>query len=87
MANKNPRKEIAALGQGGRLSDRAYAGILEVLFARKLPAGAFVSQSQLVELTGVPVGPLRDALKALEAEGILTIHPHAGIQFVKPGQE
>jgi DNA-binding GntR family transcriptional regulator len=35
----------------------------------------------------VPVGPLRDALKALEAEGILTVHPHTGIQFVKPGLE
>ena len=87
MANKNPRKTIAALGKGDRLSDRAYARILEVLFERKLPAGAFVSQSQLVELTGVPVGPLRDALKALEAEGILTVHPHTGIQFVKPGLE
>jgi DNA-binding GntR family transcriptional regulator len=87
VANKNPRKTIAALGKGDRLSDRAYARILGVLFERKLPAGAFVSQSQLVELTGVPVGPLRDALKALEAEGILTVHPHTGIQFVKPGLE
>jgi DNA-binding GntR family transcriptional regulator len=87
VANKTPRKAIAALGKGDRLSDRAYTRILEVLFERKLPAGAFVSQSQLVELTGVPVGPLRDALKALEAEGILTVHPHTGIQFVKPGLE
>lgn len=87
MATKNPRKESVALGKGARLSDLAYARILEVLFARRLPASAFVSQSELVELTGVPVGPLRDALKALEAEGILTIHPHTGIQFVKPGME
>jgi DNA-binding GntR family transcriptional regulator len=78
---------VAALGQGTRLSDQAYAGIMAVLFDRKLPAGAFVSQSELVELTGVPVGPLRDALRVLEAEGVLTIHPHAGIQFVKPGLE
>jgi DNA-binding GntR family transcriptional regulator len=41
----------------------------------------------LVELTGVPVGPLRDALRVLEADGILTIHPRAGIEFVKPGLE
>jgi DNA-binding GntR family transcriptional regulator len=87
VANKNPRKAVAALGQGTRLSDQAYVGILEVLFDRKLPAGAFVSQSELVELTGVPVGPLRDALRSLEAEGILKIHPHSGIQFVKPGLE
>jgi DNA-binding GntR family transcriptional regulator len=87
VALKNPRKAIAALGQGRRLSDLAYARVLEVLFDRKLAAGSFVSQAQLAELTGVPVGPLRDALRALEAEGILTIHPHTGIQFVKPGME
>lgn len=87
MSSKNPRKTIAAVGQGTRLSDQAYSRILEILFERKLPAGAFVSQAELVTLTGVPLGPLRDALKALEAEGILTIHPSTGIQFVKPGAD
>ncbi|MEO8245154.1 MAG: GntR family transcriptional regulator [bacterium] len=71
----------------GRLSDLAYTRILETLFARRLPAGAFVSQNDLVQLVGVPVAPLRDALRVLEAEGILTILPRSGIQFVKPGIE
>lgn len=87
MANKSPRKEVAAIGEGTRLSDLAYNRILEVLFERRLPAGAFVSQSQLVELTDVPVAPLRDALRVLESEGVLTIHPRTGIQFTKPGLE
>jgi DNA-binding GntR family transcriptional regulator len=87
VATKSPRKAVAAIGKGTRLNDQAYARILEILFDRKLPAGAFVSQSELVELTGVPVGPLRDALRVLQAEGVLTIHPSTGIQFVKPGME
>jgi DNA-binding GntR family transcriptional regulator len=87
VATKNPRKAVAQLGEGTRLSDLAYARIFEIMYERKLAAGAFVSQAQLVELTGVPVAPLRDALRALEAEGVLTIHPHAGIQFIKPGME
>lgn len=70
-----------------RLSDRAYSRILEVLYERKIAAGAFLSQSELVELTGVSVAPLRDALRVLEAEGVVTIHPRSGIQFVKPGLE
>jgi DNA-binding GntR family transcriptional regulator len=70
-----------------RLSDVAYGRILQILFEQRLPAGAYVSQNELVHLTGVPVGPLRDALRVLEAEGILTIHPRAGIEFVKPGLE
>lgn len=72
---------------GQRLSDVAYARILEGLFDRSLPAGAFVSQNDLVKLLGIPVAPLRDALRVLEAEGVLTIHPRSGIQFVKPGLE
>lgn len=70
-----------------RLSDIAYAGVLKALFDRRLPAGAFVSQNDLVQLIGVPVGPLRDALRVLEAEGILTIHPRSGIEIAKPGAE
>jgi DNA-binding GntR family transcriptional regulator len=71
----------------GRLSDLAYRRILENLFDGRLPTGAFVSQNDLVKLLGIPVAPLRDALRVLEVEGILTIHPRSGIQFVKPGME
>src|SRR3954453_1287865 len=70
-----------------RLSDLAYDRILECLFDRRVSAGAFVSQGELSELVGLPVAPLRDGLRVLEAEGILTIHPRSGIQFVKPGLE
>ncbi|MEP7239276.1 MAG: GntR family transcriptional regulator [Devosia sp.] len=87
MAAKVPRKTAEEAGVGRRLSDLAYKRVFEILFERKLAAGAFVSQAELVELTGVPLGPLRDALRVLEVEGIVTIHPRTGIQFVKPGLE
>ncbi len=70
-----------------RLSDIAYDRVLEGLFDRKVPAGAFVSQNDLVNLLDIPVQPLRDALRVLEAEGVLTIHPRSGIQFLKPDLE
>lgn len=79
--------ELVEIGGNGRLSDLAYTRILETLFERKIPAGAFVSQNDLVKLLGIPVAPLRDALRILETEGVLTIHPRSGIQFVKPGLE
>lgn len=77
----------AGAGDGRRLSDLAYERVLELLLQRKLPAGAFVSQNALVDLVDVPVAPLRDALRVLEAEGVLKIHPRSGIEFVKPGLE
>ena len=72
---------------GRRLSEIAYQAILEGLFTRKVPAGAYLSQNDLVQLLGMPVQPLRDALRILETEGVLTIHPRAGIEFLKPDLE
>ena len=87
MARKPERGADDGRRNSRRLSDIAYARILENLFDRQLPAGAFVSQNDLVTLLGIPVGPLRDALRVLEAEGVLKIHPRSGIEFVKPGLE
>lgn len=82
-----PGSRAEGAGEGRRLSDVAYDRVLELLLQRRLPAGAFVSQNALVDLVGVPVAPLRDALRVLEAEGVLKIHPRSGIEFVKPGLE
>ena len=80
------RQAVKSDDPEGRLSlgEVAYQKVLTGLFDRTVPAGAFVSQRDLVDLLDVPVQPLRDALRVLEAEGIVTIHPRSGIQFVKP---
>jgi DNA-binding GntR family transcriptional regulator len=87
VVKEESQADIADRHPRDRLSDMAYRRVLENLFDRRLPAGAFVSQNDLVKLLGIPVAPLRDALRVLEAEGIVTIHPRSGIQFVKPGME
>jgi DNA-binding GntR family transcriptional regulator len=87
MKATNADQSDADVVPARRLSDLAYDRILEALFDRRVSAGAFVSQGELSEIVRVPVAPLRDALRVLEAEGILTIHPRSGIQFVKPGLE
>ena len=79
--------KISRSNPATRLSEIAYERILEGLFQRKVEAGAFLSQSDLSTLFDIPVAPLRDALRMLEGEGILTIHPRSGIQFVRPGLE
>ncbi len=78
-----PEREGTALS----LSEIAYERILDMLFARRLPAGASVSQNDLVAIVGIPVAPLRDALRVLQTEGLLTIHPRSGIRFLKPDFE
>ncbi|MGO4641295.1 transcriptional regulator [Mesorhizobium sp. SEMIA 3007] len=81
------KTDSSPLVAAARMSDVAYERILEGLFDRRVPAGAFISQNELSAIVDVPVAPLRDALRVLEAEGILTIHPRSGIQFVRPGLE
>jgi len=50
----------------------------------RIRAGAMLSQADLVEIVGVPVGPLREAVQVLEAEGLLTVMPRSGIRILKP---
>lgn len=74
-------------GSGRRLGDLAYRRILEGLFDRRVPAGSFISQGELVRLLDVPIQPLREALRVLETEGILKIHARSGIEFLKADME
>ena len=41
----------------------------------------------LTQVTGVPVGPVRDALKVLEADNVVRVHPRSGIAFVRPSTD
>lgn len=69
---------------GRSLGDVARDRFIQALFDRRIEPGAFLSQNELVKILGVPVGPLRDALRVLQAEGWLTIHARSGIELRKP---
>lgn len=69
------------------LADRAYAALLRGLFDKSIPAGAELSQTDLVSLLGITVQPLRDALRRLETEGLVTIHARSCIRFVRADLE
>lgn len=69
------------------LSDLAYERILQALFESRLPMGEKLNQGDLIKITGIPVGPVRDALKLLEADGIVTIHPRSGIEIIRPSTD
>jgi len=69
------------------LSDRAYQAILKGLFDRSIPVGADLSQAELIRLLGITAQPLRDALRTLETEGLVTIHARSGIRFVRADLE
>lgn len=66
-----------------KLSESAYLKFKEHLFAGDVRPGQFVSQRELVKLTGIPLGPMREALQRLEVEGLVQIVAQRGIQVIE----
>lgn len=66
--------------ENGKLRDRAYDSFTERLLSREIRPGQFVSQRELVEITGLPLGAIRELVPRLEAEGLITTVPQRGMQ-------
>lgn len=63
-----------------KLREKAYARFTDQLLARELRPGQFVSQRELVELTGMPLGAIREIVPRLEVEGLIKTVPQRGMQ-------
>jgi DNA-binding GntR family transcriptional regulator len=63
-----------------KLRDKAYDSFTERLLSREIKPGQFVSQRELVEITSMPLGAIRELIPRLEAEGLITTVPQRGMQ-------
>lgn len=61
------------------LKEKAYAYIRNKIVTCELMPGAVVDQNQLVEEIGVSKTPVREAVNALESEGLLIVMPRRGV--------
>ena len=60
-----------------------YDQLKERLFAGELRTGQFVSQRELAALLGATLNPVREAIRKLEAEGLINIYAQRGIQIIE----
>jgi len=67
-------------GEPLKLRERAYASFTEKLLARDIKPGQFVTQRELVAMTGMPLGAIRELIPRLEAEGLIKTVPQRGMQ-------
>jgi DNA-binding GntR family transcriptional regulator len=72
------------------LKDAAYERVEALLNEGALRPGQFVSQRELVSMTGTTLGSIREAISRLQTEGLLTAVPKRGlmvpsmdVQFVR----
>jgi DNA-binding GntR family transcriptional regulator len=63
-----------------KLREKAYANFTERLLARDIRPGQFVSQRELVDITGMPLGAIRELIPRLEADGLIKTVPQRGMQ-------
>ena len=61
----------------------AYRQFKKCLFSGELKPGQFVSQRELASLIGVPLNPIREAVRQLECEKLINVYPQKGIQIVE----
>ncbi|MDH3582177.1 MAG: GntR family transcriptional regulator [Hyphomicrobiales bacterium] len=61
----------------------AYRQFKKCLFSGELKPGQFVSQRELAALIGVPLNPIREAVRQLESEKLINVYPQKGIQIVE----
>ncbi len=62
------------------LRAKAYDSFTPHLLSRDIQAGQFVSQRELVEITGLTLGAIRELIPRLEAEGLIRTVPQRGMQ-------
>ncbi len=64
-----------------KLRDQAYQAFIQHLLDRRLAPGQFVTQRDLVELIGFPLGPVREMIPRLEADGLIQALPQRCLQI------
>jgi DNA-binding GntR family transcriptional regulator len=62
-----------------------YEQLKDRLLAGELRTGQFVSQRELADLLGATLNPVREAIRKLEAEGMINVYAQRGIQIVEGG--
>src|SRR3954454_17727657 len=75
MPRRPPRSEL-------KLRERAYDAFTHHLLRHDIKPGQFLSQRELVALTGQPLGAIRELIPRLEAEGFIITVPQRGLQIL-----
>jgi DNA-binding GntR family transcriptional regulator len=70
-----------ARGSTPSLRAQAYASFRQQILEANIRPGQFISQRELMQLLGMPLGAVRELIPRLEAEGLLHTVPQRGLQI------
>jgi DNA-binding GntR family transcriptional regulator len=75
MTTPSPR------GSAPSLRIQAYESFQQQILEANIKPGQFISQRELMQLLGMPLGAVRELIPRLEAEGLLRTVPQRGLQI------
>lgn len=75
---------ISRLEQGQLLTDRVYQTLKEAILSLKLPPGEALVEAALAQRLGTSKTPVREALRQLEADGLVVVEQYRGARIRKP---
>jgi len=64
--------------------DIGYEKFHEALIERRIALGSTLTQSELCEILGMSLSPLRETMTLLQAEGLISVRKRAGVQVFSP---
>lgn len=80
-------EHITPIIQYSTVSDSVYLWIKNAIIHGDYKPGEHIAQESLTKILGVSRTPVRDAIKRLEAEGLLITKPHCGAVVFKLSRE
>ena len=73
--------DVARRAAAPSLRAQAYDNFQQQIAQAHIRPGQFVSQRELMQLLGMPLGAVRELIPRLEAEGLLRTVPQRGLQI------
>jgi GntR family transcriptional regulator, rspAB operon transcriptional repressor len=77
-ASAAPLPEAAQIDRGQPIPDQVYRLLRQSIITLRLPPGATIIEKQITDRLGISRTPVRDALRQLADEGLVTIKPQSG---------
>jgi DNA-binding GntR family transcriptional regulator len=74
---------VEATGARRLIADQAYFALRDLIVTLRLPPGAALREDELMEQLGIGRTPLREAVKRLEFENLVTVQPRRGTRVTE----
>ncbi|MEH7342378.1 GntR family transcriptional regulator [Bacillus sp. JJ1532] len=79
--------KIKSIHPSQTLQEQAYQYLYEKIINGEISPGSRLVEQKIVEETKISRSPIRESIRQLESEGLVTVHPRGGVRVYRPTHE